>query len=259
MDYSIFSDNLRVLIPVVVGLISFSLFWLIQKSESIKTWYLKKYGENKGQIKYILSTRIIGGIIYGLLPVTIYFIVFPPATLSLGLEEVGVQLPTEILLSLVIIVIILISSIPFVIYNAKKPESLANYPQIRAKVWNRRLIVFNLLTWSFYLLGYEFFFRGVLLFPLIEEIGLWPAVAVNAVLYSVAHMPNGRREAISVIPYGIIISIATYYTGAFWVSFIVHLGLAWFNSLLALKYHPDMQYVKNLTPQVVQQETEERN
>ena len=37
----------------------------------------------------------------------------------------------------------------------------------------------NALGWFLYLFGYEFLFRGVLLIPLIEPLGMWPAIAIN--------------------------------------------------------------------------------
>ena len=48
--------------------------------------------------------------------------------------------------------------------------------------------------WFLYLFGYEFLFRGVLLIPLIDPLGMWPAIAINIAVYSATHIPKGRRN-----------------------------------------------------------------
>jgi len=64
--------------------------------------------------------------------------------------------------------------IPLVHFSARKPKNLVNYPQIRAKVWTSKMVYMNALGWFLYLFGYEFLFRGVLLFPLIEPLVYGP-------------------------------------------------------------------------------------
>lgn len=240
MDYSITSDDLRIFIPIVLGLISFIIFWFVQKSESIKGNYFKKYGEDMGSANFILFTKVLGGVSMGILPALGYFIAFPDTTFG----ELGIKLPAETLLATILLTLVLsILIVPLVMYSAKKPENLVNYPQIRAKIWDRKLLLYNLSAWAIYLLGYEFLFRGVLLFPLVDSIGLWPAIAVNIALYSGTHIPKGLSETIGAIPFAIILSLITIYTGTIWVAFIAHVVMAWTNSLTSLKHNPEMKFV----------------
>ncbi len=243
IDLSFDRQDLRVLIPVVGGLIGFIIFWFTQKSEKLKHKFLDKYGTDLGYARFIMFTRYLGGFSMGVLPALAFFIAFPNTTLSqLGLGFNEKTFLTSILwiagLSAVVI--------PLASFSARKPKHLVNYPQIRARKWDTKMILSNLASWAIYLLGYEFLFRGVLFFPLVEEIGLWPAIAVNIGMYSGTHIPKGIEETIGAIILSIILCLLTVQTGTIWIAFFVHVAMAWTNTLTALKHNPDMKIVKNI-------------
>jgi membrane protease YdiL (CAAX protease family) len=106
------------------------------------------------------------------------------------------------------------------------------------------MVFWNLFSWAFYLLGYELFFRGILLFPLVAKIGLWPAIAVNIGLYSATHIPKGLNEAVGAIPLSVVLCLLSVSTGTIWIAFLVHVAMAWTNSLASLKFHPEMKIIK---------------
>ncbi len=241
IDLSLDPQSLMVLIPMIMGFAGFLIFWFIHKSERIKHKFITKYGSDKGSAKFIMFSRYLGGSTIGLLPLVSYLIAFPDTSLS----QIGLSFPSETFLATILWIIALSAIIiPLAIYNAKKPKNLVNYPQIRAREWSNKLIWGNLIAWAAYLLGYEMFFRGVLLFPLVESLGLWPAIAVNVVMYSATHIPKGMDEALGAIPLSIIFCLLTVFTATIWIAFIVHVIMAWTNSLTALKHNPDMQLVK---------------
>jgi membrane protease YdiL (CAAX protease family) len=134
--------------------------------------------------------------------------------------------------------------VPLAYFSAKKPKNLVNYPQIRAKNWTKKIVFINALGWAIYLFGYEFLFRGVLLFPLVDSIGVWPAIAVNIALYSATHIPKGLDETIGAIPLGLVLCLLTLASGTIWIAFLVHVAMAWTNSFTALKFHPEINYIK---------------
>ena len=125
-----------------------------------------------------------------------------------------------------------------------KPKNLLNYPQIRAKVWTKKMLFINALGWFLYLFGYEFLFRGILLIPLVEALGMWPAIAINIALYSATHIPKGLDETLGAIPLGFVLCLLTISSGTIWIAFIVHVVMAWTNTFTALKFHPDMRIQK---------------
>jgi membrane protease YdiL (CAAX protease family) len=135
--------------------------------------------------------------------------------------------------------------IPLAYISAKKPKNLVNYPQIRAKVWTNRTVFINALGWFIYLFGYEFLFRGTLLFPLVDTLGVWPAIAINIALYSATHIPKGLDETIGAIPLGLVLCLLTLQSGTIWIAFLVHVAMAWTNSFTALKFHPDIHYKRS--------------
>ncbi len=242
MDYTFYTNDLRVFIPVVTGLIGFIIFWFTRKSGNLKQRCLNRLGPDKGPACFINSTRYLGGCTIGLLPLAVYLVFFPETALS----EVGLTLYRDTLPETLLwiaglgVVVVLLAW-----YSARTPGSLIHYPEIRAREWSRRMIASNLVSWAFYLLGYELFFRGVLLFPLVQEIGLWPAIAVNIGVYSATHLPKGLRETIGAMPLSIVLCLVSISTGTIWIAFFVHLAMAWTHSLTALKHHPDMKIVNH--------------
>jgi len=241
MDLTFYHENLRIFIPIVAGLIGFIIFWFTQKSDRLKQKYLNRLGQDKGSARFINSTRYLGGFTIGILPSVVYLIAFPETSFS----DVGLTLYRDTIIKTILwIVGLSIVVIMLAFFSARKPENLINYPQIRAAEWNRKMIAGNMVSWAAYLLGYELFFRGVLLFPLVGNIGLWPAIAVNIGLYSATHIPKGLSETIGAIPLSIVLCLLSVSTGTIWIAFFVHLAMAWTNFLTALKHNPEMKIVK---------------
>ena len=146
--------------------------------------------------------------------------------------------------SLAWIVGLAILVMPITYFIAQKAKNLVNYPQIRAKIWTQKTVILNIVGWSLYLLGYEVLFRGVLLFPLVEYMGVWPAIAVNIALYSATHIPKGMDETIGAAPLGLVLCLLTLASGSLLIAFVIHVVLALKNSFTALKFHPEINYQK---------------
>lgn len=241
INIELYKQDFKVIIPVVGGLIAYMIFWFTQKSQTLKQKFLEKHGADRGSAKFIIFTRYIGGLSMGVLPALAYIIAFPETKLS----QLGMGFNMETMLATLLWSIGLsIAVIPMVRFNAKKPYHQMYYPQIRAKEWDNKMLRSNLALWVFYLLGYEFLFRGVLLFPLVESIGLWPAIAVNICMYTATHIPHGREITIGTIPLAIVLCLLSVQTGTIWIAFLVHTTIAWTNSLSALRLNPGMKIVK---------------
>ena len=239
LDFS--KADLKIFVPIVGALVSFIIFWFTYKSEKVKARFWAKNNEEKASEKFILFTKYFGGLVMGVLPLIACLITIPDT----GLDYYGLTFRSDTLLATVVWTLgLAVLVIPLATMSARKPKNLINYPQIRMKEWDRSLIIRNAFAWAIYLLGYELLFRGVLLFPLVEEIGLWPAIAVNIALYSGTHIPKGLDETIGAIPLSIVLCILTLQTGTIWIAFFVHLAMAWTNSFTALRFHPDMKVVK---------------
>jgi membrane protease YdiL (CAAX protease family) len=234
-------QDLRIFIPVVGGLIAFLLFWFIQKSDKVKQKFLAKYGEDKGQARFVIFTKYLGGFTMGVIPAALFIIAFPETTL----QQLGIGFNRETAYaSLLWIIGISAIIVPIISLGARKPDTMAIYPEIRLKKWSYKMVVSYFASWAAYLLGYEILFRGVMLFPLVDKIGLWPAIAVNIGMYSATHIAKGLNETIGAIPLSVILCLLTVLTGNIWIAFFVHVAMAWTSNITALKFNPEMKIIK---------------
>lgn len=228
-------------LPLMLLTVSFLIYWFTTKSERVKSFFFRKYEHDTASVFHISFNRIFGFFMLGFIPGIICLVFLKDYSLA----DYGLTWIRETtLFSLVWIACLSLLVFFLTYYSAGKPENLAHYPQIRAKSWTRSIAWINTAGWALYLLGYEFMFRGILLFPLADHIGIWPAIAVNTALYSATHIPKGFTEALGAIPLGLVLCIFTLSSGTIWIAFFVHLTMALTNSFASLKFHPDMHYRK---------------
>lgn len=126
-----------------------------------------------------------------------------------------------------------------------RKQNLWQNPKIRAQHWTWTLVLLNTISWVVYLFAYEFFFRGFLLFPCIDKLGLDWAIIINVFLYTVAHADQGRAMMIGAALFSIVLSLVSCYTGSFYAAFLIHVINACTNEWISLYYHPEMR-VKGL-------------
>lgn len=85
--------------------------------------------------------------------------------------------------------------------------------------------IYFLIRFSF-LLCYEFFFRGVLLFVFLEFNSLFLAIIYSTILYVIIHLFDSKKELIGAVPFGIVLCLFTYITNSIWYAFLIHLCLS---------------------------------
>ena len=240
IDFQWKAADFEVFLATSLGLVCFIIYWFVAQSEKIKARFYRKYDPDQASFKHIFFTKIFGFLIMGLLSLTVC-LVFTDYTI----QNMGLSFRTDTLLfSLVWILGLSVLVIPLVHFSAKQPKNLLNYPQIKSKIWTKRMVLMNALGWFLYLFGYELLFRGVLLIPLVDGIGVWPAIAVNIALYSATHIPKGLDETVGAIFLGLVLCILTLLSGTIWIAFLVHVAMAWTNTFTALKHNPATNYIK---------------
>ena len=242
IDLSWQQDDIYAFLPIVLSLVFFSIYWFISKSENIKKWFYLKNEPDQASVNHITFNRVTGFVSMGIFPLVICLIFLPGYSLaSFGLTWNSETSLNSLLWTIGLSAVV----IPVAYMSAQKPENLVNYPQIRARKWNDKTVIINAAGWALYLFGYELLFRGVLLFPVAGHLGIWPAIAINIALYAATHIPKGMSETIGAAPLGLILCILTLSTGTIWIAFFVHLAMALTNSFTALKFHPDMKYIRS--------------
>jgi membrane protease YdiL (CAAX protease family) len=163
-----------------------------------------------------LIRKISGFLILGLIPVTFaaVFFEFNPQ-LYLGFS--GSASFHWDLQAFVIILLLLINFI-----NARNADLQSKYPEMRIKRWSEKSLLVAWLGWFIYLMGYEYLFRGVLLFSCIDAFGIGPAVVINLALYSALHLPKGFKEAIAAIPFGAFLCYITIESNSIIPAILIH-------------------------------------
>jgi membrane protease YdiL (CAAX protease family) len=216
--------------------IGFIIYYFVMSSGKLEDKFLKRFGREDGQANWIIFSRFWGGFWLGapslLLP--ILFLDQSPADFGMSFGMTSEALIITAVLCPILIVMN--------IFRAGKPNNLQHYPQIRKREWTMFTFGGSSLGWIVYLLGYELCFRGFLLFGCASVLGVWPAIAINASIYSFAHFFKGIGETVGAIPFGIIVSVISLFTGNFMVAFLVHCSLALSNQTVAFLAHPEMKW-----------------
>ncbi len=175
---------------------------------------------SSGTLQRVVVERLTGFLLFGVIPGTAVFFFLPETSASsLGLGLPGRQwlLPALIFWTVL------------VIFNGLfggKPATLKHYPQIRQLPWGKELFLINIITWLLYLAGYEFLFRGLLVFPLLDRFGIAGTVIINTVIYTLAHLHKEKNEVAGSFVFGILLVLMTVYSGSVWLSVMSHLTMA---------------------------------
>lgn len=218
--------------------IGFIVYYFLMISPKLAQRFRDKYGEEAGQARWVVMQRLIGAAALG---IPSLFLI--PLFLGKSPADYGISFSINGTAAIYILVLGAII-IPMNLFRAGKPANLEHYPQIKTKKWDISLLAASSISWILYLLGYEIMFRGFLLFGCVETMGIWPAIAINASIYSFAHFFKGIGETAGAIPFGIVISILCLHTGNFMVAFVVHCFLALSNQTVAVFSHPEITWVK---------------
>lgn len=160
------------------------------------------------------------------------------ALASLGLRAGDVRFGFLVLLIGIPVTIVLIS------IAAKDPALKDHYPfSKRACLNSRSFFLYEASYLIFYYTAWEFAFRGVLLFALIELMGDTPtgviaAISVQSLLATVYHLGHPHVEIIGALLGSIIFGAIAYATGSIFYTIFLHAFAGILNDILIYrKYH----------------------
>jgi len=184
-----------------------------------------------------LSEKITGILMTGVMPFVFFILMLrvDPDKIGLTFGTTGKYWYFPVFLSLITVVLSFFSSGNPVIW----PKS----PQLRVSKWYPRHILLSVGLWVLYLLGYEFFFRGILWFLCFGAFGFWPALLINILLYTAVHVPQGIFMTAGAAPLGIVLCSMSFLTGSFLTAFLVHVCMAVTTELSASFHNPEFQFV----------------
>jgi membrane protease YdiL (CAAX protease family) len=86
--------------------------------------------------------------------------------------------------------------------------------------------ILHIFLRSSFLVSYECFFRGFVLFSCIDLFGAIPAIIINLVLYALIHSFNGKKEMYGSVPFGLMLCVFTIWYQSVWPAILLHLLLS---------------------------------
>jgi membrane protease YdiL (CAAX protease family) len=156
--------------------------------------------------------HVIGILLFGI----IFFLLFPESRSFLKFSEIP-----ELLVVFLFIIVVLASGL-LALRSVKKAVTgirmRSSYKIDQAWHYFPIRLVF--------LLSYEFFFRGVLFFSVLELYGLVIALIVNTILYVLIHCFDSKNEILGAVPFGIVLCLFSYFTNSIWIAFVIHATLS---------------------------------
>jgi membrane protease YdiL (CAAX protease family) len=142
------------------------------------------------------------------------------------------------------IIFLLMLIIAAILFVNQKINRQNNSLQTEITKWNLSLFLFNAFGWIIYLFGYEFLFRGILLFECYSSFGFWPAIVINIAIYSAIHMVNGKTQTIGALIFGGIACYLTLSRGTILIPIIMHVSLSVFSDYFSIRYNTNLSFVK---------------
>jgi membrane protease YdiL (CAAX protease family) len=214
----------------------FAVSFFPLRSQVVSGWLNRRFDAESASVYLFLFGKILGFVSLGLLPAVLFYLRFgdtgPGFT---ALHRLGGQ---ELL-----IFFLLMSLIIILAYRAAQKEDIyKRIPQMSVSQWGPQMLAVSVFGWGIYLLGYEYIFRQLFLFTWVDAFGPVPAIIANGILYAVFHIPNGKKETLGSIPFGVVLCLITLYTGSFLGAWILHLTLSLSTTLFSIHHNPDMSF-----------------
>jgi len=123
--------------------------------------------------------------------------------------------------------------LPILAVVSYSPVFQAKYPLFAAAKSSGLHFVLYQLAYAVYFIGWEFIFRGFMLFGLKPSMGFY-AVFVQTIPFTLLHFGKPQIETIAAIIAGVLLGYLALRTRSFWYGWLLHSAIALTNDLLAL-------------------------
>ena len=136
---------------------------------------------------------------------------------ALGCALAGIAIP----------VTLLVSSL-----SSKMPEIQAQYPLSKAACASDGAFVrYEIGYLLLYYTSWEFLYRGILFFPLLNAVGFLPAVSITTALSTLHHMGHPDSEIWATLAVGLIFGLVTFLTNSVFYAVAIHGMMGVFDDL----------------------------
>lgn len=218
---------------ILTALIIFMSFFLIRRYKILDRFLIPF--RTDPVISYFVE-KLTGFLLFGVLPYLLF------------IRFSGLKASETVLFSskiwrywyILVPVLLVVSILMFI--ASKKKTTQARYPQLRIKIWSVKYSLISISGWIIYLLGYEFFFRGILWFACFRAFGFWLSLLINITLYAIAHFDQGAWISIGAGFVGIIFCLLASLTGSFVFAFLIHSWMAISNEIFSIYHNPELRF-----------------
>ena len=122
--------------------------------------------------------------------------------------------------------------LPILVIVSYQPAFQAKYPLYDAAQRSVLHFIVYEAAYMVYFIGWEFIFRGFILFGLKPSIGLY-AIFVQTVPFAIMHFGKPQIETLSAVGAGILLGYLALRTRSFWYGWMLHSLVAVTNDILA--------------------------
>lgn len=211
------------------------LYFILWYGERPRAWLLARVPGRRGRILEASLQKVAMFVLLGLAPAIVVWLRHGASPSEFGLTLFGGAIGWAVTAVLSVVVF------AFGYCNPAHARGNSPYPQMRVETWSIGLWSFNAASLGLYLLAYEFMYRGLLFFPMLEY-GVGLTIAVNTLVYMATHLHKGITEAVAAVPFGVVLCLLTLETASVLPAFLLHWLLAAGNSLGAIVKGPDHRF-----------------
>jgi len=183
------------------------------------------------QFQQDVMKKILGVLLFTLIPVLMIHFSYKQR-----LAEYGVGLPVKIYFFLISLGLYF-ATFPFLLLYSKTDEGEKKFKNSFGKNETLRHTFSRAVCWIIYIGGYEFSFRGFLLFSLYKTWGSVPAIVISTAIYSLTHTNKGIGETAGSLIIGFVFGSIALSSRSFIPSFLTHVLIALtIDIILSIKY-----------------------
>ena len=175
---------------------------------------------DSGQLKFLITGKGEQGILLSRMLAGIFFLGIGSFQIILSDKvDTSVFILSFDYLNDPVLMIIVCLAIFIGLASAMKKDILPD------KIFTGAFTLTFLITRIIFLVTYEFFFRGVMLYVVLQDFGIITAIAVNIILYVLSHWPDKEERYGSILMGAILCAVVIHYHSV-WPAIIIHLALA---------------------------------
>ncbi len=229
-------DDVKTALVIVGTILFFYTYYYLAHSRVIERFFKRIAPGDASDINLFLFRKFAGFFLLGVVPGIIYFWLMEASG-----EKFGITISHLASSYILIAVLILFTAIVLFFHHRRNPER--STLQFNMEEWNLSMFMLNVLGWSFYLVAYEFLFRGILLFECYDAMGFWPAVAINVSLYSAIHMVNGRDQALGALIFGTVACYFALIRETLLIPVFMHLSLSILSDFYSIRKRQSLKII----------------